>query len=171
MAQCEMCAKSLQSSSKVIIEGVIMTVCANCAKFGKPVERPKQNTLLAKTHGKSQKLGNANSFKPRRRAQNADADYVILPNIGQLIKQARETRNMRQIDLSRLLSISESEIHQIEAGSLMPTLAVARKFESGLKLKLITKLSQDDEDEADADIGLVDIDDFDEDAIVSKFKK
>lgn len=129
MAQCEMCSKDLPLI-EAEIEGVSMKVCQACSKFGTvkntPVTRKPQSVRKS---------------RPVRRRPQIDEEMMefVVPNAGELVKSAREKRKMRQIDLSRQLSISESEIHQVESGHLRPTLAIAKRFEEGLNIKLIAK--------------------------------
>jgi putative transcription factor len=150
MAQCEMCTATVLHPISVKIEGVQMKVCDKCRKYGVEVKQVSAPSFRPNSNS-SAVFRKAASRTPR---PQETTEEIIPPNIGAKIKAARESRNMRQIDLSRMLSISESEIHQIEAGSLTPTIAVARKFEKGLGVTLVKRVELDTLEHAQMDSGL-----------------
>jgi len=124
------------SLQPVIVEGVQLVVCPNCQKFGKLVSSTPQ--------------GQRREYVPGMRMPKKDdaPQEFVAPNAGDLIKGAREKRNMRQVDLARMLNIRESIVHQIEAGNTHQMLDVVKKFETALNLKLVAKrgaLSDDNE--------------------------
>ena len=123
MGQCELCGRSSETLKNVRVEGVEMNCCPVCAKSGVEVK----NYVFEKPQRRSFKREIKNEYE------------FIVPNAGALIKAKREQMNMKQIDLSRRLNIKESIIHQVESGSLKPTLDVAKKFEEGLGIFIISK--------------------------------
>jgi uncharacterized protein (TIGR00270 family) len=135
MANCEMCGANGQLQA-VIVEGVQMVACPNCVKFGKLVSSTPQ--------------GQARNYVPGMRMPKKDdtpVDFVVA-NAGELIKAARESRGMRQVDLARMLNIRESLVHQIEGGNTHQVLDVVKKFETALHLKLVGRRVGVEEDDA-----------------------
>lgn len=124
MAQCEMCNAS-KPLSPVIIEGVKMSVCNECKKFGKSVDDQPSRPGARRAEFVKRAIVETNEF--------------VVANAGQIVKAEREKRGLKQIDLSRMLNIRESVIHQLESGKYKPTLEEAKKIEKGLDLQLVAK--------------------------------
>ena len=139
MAQCEMCSKSVDNPTVVLVEGVEMKVCPACIKFGKrPAAKPVISQHMVRN---AQRV-----FRKQTKRADVDENKYVSSDAGKLVKAAREKLGIKQIDLSRKLSIAEAEIHQVESGHMSPTLALARKFEQGLHIKLIKEFEKDDEE-------------------------
>ncbi|MFT4312391.1 MAG: helix-turn-helix domain-containing protein [Candidatus Woesearchaeota archaeon] len=128
--KCEMCSSDGQLTPR-IIEGVELQLCPKCKHYGLPPAQKKQPFRKK---------------SPASRYQQDETYEFITPKAGQLIKAEREKRNLKQIDLSRMLNIKESVIHQVESGHAKPTFADAKIFEQGLGVKLIFKKDTSDID-------------------------
>lgn len=124
MPACDLCGTSAPLK-ETKVEGTLLKVCQNCAKFGTQDVIPQNRNQRMRTQSSSYK-------KP------TDDGLIVLPNAGQLIKAEREKRNMRQVDFSRMLNIKESIIHQIESGHAI-TVDVVKKIEAQLHIKLTAK--------------------------------
>ena len=118
MANCELCGRS-GNLIKAIVEGSLLNVCENCAKFGKVIE-VKQNLQLKPIKQKTTELIN-----------------IISPEYPKLIKNSREKLNMKQEDLAKKIDEKLSVIHKLETGHLQPTILLAKKLEKTLNIKLI----------------------------------
>ena len=124
MSSCEMCGKESEKLKEVRVEYVPMKVCTNCERYG-TVEKKKHTPVVKRTFVQTKSVTSAYEF--------------IVTNAGELIKDAREKKNMRQVDLARRMVFKESIIHQVESSHRKPTLAEARKFEEVLNITLIAK--------------------------------
>ncbi|MFT4310173.1 MAG: helix-turn-helix domain-containing protein [Candidatus Woesearchaeota archaeon] len=113
---CEMCGARDVPLKKTLIEGVELHVCAKCRPFGKALE-PKK---VVKTFVKKQVV-----------IADIKKDYA------HLLKQKREQKGMRQVDLAKFLNEKESLIHQIESGHLKPSDGFIKKVRSMLGLELL----------------------------------
>ncbi|MBQ6782550.1 MAG: helix-turn-helix transcriptional regulator [Acholeplasmatales bacterium] len=71
-------------------------------------------------------LFNSNSY------DNSDIELEI----GRTIKKKRLEKNMSQIELSRLTSITQSNISKIEKGKVNITIAQLKRIATALKLKI-----------------------------------
>ncbi len=119
MASCEICGED-RDLVKAIIEGSLLDVCNNCAKFG--------NTIVVKQLKKEE--------KPVKK-MTSEIINIINPDYPSLIKNAREKLGLKQQDLALKLNEKESIIHKLETGSLQPTIILARKLEKTLNINLV----------------------------------
>ncbi|WP_297215624.1 multiprotein bridging factor aMBF1 [Thermoplasma sp.] len=141
--ECEMCGKKVSKTTKIIIDGAVLNVCDDCAKFGtpviehnkfKPVEQPIKVQLPDKPQPKV-----VAAKKPARRVNEEDLD--IVEDYAELVKNARERLAMSQADLAAKIFERKNVIASIERGELMPDLKIARKLEKILGITLVEKSS------------------------------
>ena len=119
MVNCELCGSS-GNLIKAIIEGSLLNVCENCAKFGKAIV-VKQQPIQA---------------RPLRQ-KTTEIINIINPEYPKLIKEAREKLNMKQEDLAKEIDEKISLIHKLETGQLQPTILLSKKLERVLNVNLI----------------------------------
>ncbi len=117
MSNCEICGKSA-NLSKVIIEGSLLNVCENCAKFGKAIIVKQEKA------------------KPIKK-QTSEIISIINPNYPAIIKNAREKLDMRQEELAKKIDEKLSMIHKLETGHLQPTILLAKKLERFLNISIV----------------------------------
>ncbi len=125
MVDCDMCGKKGISPIKVKIEGTVMTVCSNCAKYGERLADPK--TMV----------NNFNSNRPRFKKTNPDENKFITKDFARLVKEARERKGLKQEDVAKQLNEKESIIHKVESNHFKPSFRLARKLEHFYHIKLI----------------------------------
>ena len=148
--ECEMCGKKTAKTTKIRVDGEILNVCDDCARFGKPVdavrsfnslssehsENPKPVTMPEKPRTYSAPLRSKPVYrKPKEdlEAMDIDPDYAII------IKEAREKLSWTQEELAKKLQERKNVLSSIERGELMPDRRIARKMEKLLEVKLIQK--------------------------------
>ena len=119
MANCELCGRS-EDLVKAIVEGSLLNVCKNCAKFGKAITLKQQPQVIRQIKQKTNEIIN-----------------VINPEYPKRIKEAREKLNMKQEDLAKKIDEKVSVIHKIETGNVQPTMLLAKKLERTLNIDLI----------------------------------
>lgn len=73
--------------------------------------------------------------------QNYNSD-MNLHEIGKLIKERRESLNLRQEDLSELSTINTRTIHLIEQGTANPSFETLKKISEVLGLEVLLKIKQ-----------------------------
>ncbi len=117
---CDMCGRQAELY-RAVIEDVELNVCESCAKFGKVVGRREAE------------------LKPGKRfsEQKSEKMELIVDNFSGLIKKKREDLKLTQKEFAQKINEKESVIHKIETGGLEPSLALARKLEKMLKIKLV----------------------------------
>jgi len=122
---CDLCGKVEERLYKTIIEGVELSVCPACSKFGKvlaPVKRytPKeQHRMAEKSESREEKI------------------ELLAEDYAEIIKKKREAMGLTQKEFAKKINEKESIIHKIEVGAFEPSLALAKKLEKELGVKLI----------------------------------
>lgn len=122
---CDLCGKTEERLNRTLIEGVELSVCPACSKFGKviaPVKRytPKEQHRMAE--------------KAESRVEKIE---LLVEDYAEIIKKKREAVGLTQKDFALRLNEKESTIHKIETGTLEPVLSLAKKLEKILGVKLI----------------------------------
>ncbi|MBS7287456.1 MAG: TIGR00270 family protein [Candidatus Freyarchaeota archaeon] len=133
---CEVCGRRMRGSPvSVIIEGAIMNVCEECARFGatpstwsrsprKPLQRIPQREEAANPRGRV--------TAPVR----VEGEEELVEGYGSLIREAREKMGLSQEELAKLVKEKVSVIKRVEAGRMEPPRQLASKLEKVLKIKL-----------------------------------
>ncbi|MBI2107698.1 TIGR00270 family protein [Candidatus Woesearchaeota archaeon] len=119
---CDMCGRH-GDMYNAIIEDVELSVCESCAKFGKVMGRKNSEYIPER--------------RPAMPGHPDESIELIVDNYAQLIKGKREAMGLTQKEFAQKLNEKESTIHKIETGGLEPPMALARKLEKLLKVKLI----------------------------------
>ena len=134
--QCELCGAKIQGQPKTVrIEGALLEVCAQCAKYGIEVQIPKK----AEGRGKPVAGKPVPSPTPVRRRRDV-LDMIegeIVDDYGNRIRNARMERGWTQKDLAMELKEKELLIKKIEKGDLIPEDDVRIKLERALNIRLI----------------------------------
>ncbi len=125
MMQCELCGTET-SLVRALIEGTELSVCRSCASYGKML-RPIQPTAAP--------VQKQAAEKPKK--IDDELIQMVVPDCGSIVKQKRERLGLRQEDLALKIAEKESLIHNLEAGRFIPGIALAKKLERFLKIRLI----------------------------------
>ncbi len=122
---CDLCGKIEDGLNRTLIEGVELSVCPACSKFGKviaPVKRytPKeQHRMAEKAESREEKI------------------ELLVEDYSGIIKKKRESMGLTQKDFANRINEKETTIHRIETSELEPSLALAKKLERLLGVKLV----------------------------------
>lgn len=119
---CELCGKG-GVLVDAVVEGTSLRVCDKCGGFGKVLSRP-----VGKHAGVV------------RRVVEKQAPEVV-QDFASRIRGMREKLGLSQKDFALRLNEKEGVISQLEAGSLMPSLELAKKLERLLKIKLLEEVA------------------------------
>jgi len=132
--QCELCGARIQGPPKTVrIEGALLDVCAQCAKYGTEVQMPK------KVEGRGKPVAGRPAPAPVRRRRDV-LDMIegeIVDDYGERIRNARMERGWSQKDLAMELKEKELLIKKIEKGDLIPEDVLRIKLERTLNIRLI----------------------------------
>ncbi len=133
--QCDLCGKDTNLVI-ALVEGTELQVCEQCAKFGKVIKKvepePKRKKKTKKELEKVMKEG------PKK-----ERIQVINPDYGSIIKKKRESIGLKQEDFAKKINEKISLIHKVEIGGFEPSIALARKIERFLKVKLIEQYEEE----------------------------
>jgi putative transcription factor len=122
MVVCEMCGKS-GSLVNARVEGAAMQLCSNCSKYGQVLIKPQ--------------LRSKRSFAPR-----PGEDVQVITNVAYILQKSRNSRTMTQKEFADLLSEKLSVVQKWEAGTMKPSIVVAKKLERVLQITLLEKIGE-----------------------------
>lgn len=132
MASCEMCGRQ-DRLFRTSVEGAELMLCKDCSRFGKVLAAPmvimKKETIAVK------------------KVERPEIVQSIVIGYGKLVKDAREKAGLKQEELAMKLQERESIIQKVESGKFEPSIALARKLEKFLSIKLV------EEGEAETSVG------------------
>lgn len=127
MPNCDMCGEEIGCPLVASIEGVELSVCNKCAKFGKVIRKTK--TLVKEEKTKKDFVRNV--------PQREKIIQILVEDYSTKIKNAREKASLKQEDFAKKINEKASLIHNIESGKFEPSIKLARKIEKFLNIKLI----------------------------------
>ncbi|MBN1544373.1 TIGR00270 family protein [Candidatus Woesearchaeota archaeon] len=130
MSTCDMCGKEAELV-KARIEGTLLDVCDECARFGEIVER---RAFRPKELPQRQ----AAAPKPKRK----EILQIIVTDYADKIKNAREKMGLTQEEFSKKLNERVSIMQKMEAGQFKPSIDLARKLERELHVHLVEQYDE-----------------------------
>lgn len=133
-----MCGKEVDSLSKGLVEGVAMSLCSVCIKYGKPI--PKFKTQAK--HKVPSKI-----YQSKHIVKEMESRERIVDDYSSIIRTARQKVQMPQKALAVKLAEKESVIHSIETGRQEPSISLAKRIEKLLKIELVIEESSSSDDE------------------------
>ena len=134
MPACDMCGQEARLL-KAKIEGTLLDVCPQCAKFGEIISRP-QPSFSKKVNTPKQ-----TPQIPKRK----EIIQVIVEDYGHKIRNARERKGLTQEQFAGQLNEKESIIQKMESGQFKPSIKLARKLERMLHIQLVEEYSESGE--------------------------
>ncbi len=118
---CEMCGSDIDTR-ECIVEGTILDLCSKCSSYGNIIKMEKPDLVPVN--------------KPRKIVVEEPLQ-ILVDNCGELIKKAREKKEMKQAELGMFTGEKESVINKYERGLLKPSLQTALKLQKKLGVVLI----------------------------------
>jgi putative transcription factor len=138
---CELCGKEQDRTTSVQIEGTVLRVCKECARFGDAVKAG------AKTTGAQAQTVIAARLENRERRMKSRDVYSTGEEVSELaedfphrIREARENLGWKQEELALKMSEKISVIMKVERGDMRPNDALIKKFEKTLGIALMEKV-------------------------------
>jgi putative transcription factor len=138
--QCEMCGSEVEVPNRVRVEGTVMELCADCAKFGTVLEAPAPERARAPRGGPPPYA--VSRGPPRGRSLEERDLYTEMPELelvpdwGRRIREAREKLTWTPEELAKRLNEKKSVVLKLESGSFHPPDATVRKVERLLHVRL-----------------------------------
>lgn len=139
MPRCEMCGTKESSLTTIKTSQAQLDVCESCEDLGTTVETendtPDQNTKYSTTNSSS-------SETKSRSTQSTDEGDNLRMDYGEVIRSARERRDLSVTELAREMNEKASHLRGIENEERQPT----QQLQTQLESKLDISLSADSED-------------------------
>ena len=104
----------------VNVDGAELNVCKNCVKYGEVKKKEVFRNPIIKNYDKKDQK-----------------EFRIVKNYSDLLRSAREKKNISQEDFAKSINERESVVAKWEQGALKPRIGVARKLGKILGLRLI----------------------------------
>lgn len=139
---CEMCGKDVPQTSRVRLEGSVLSLCSECARFGTLVDPvPLPSTAASAEVRFRPSTGATRAGAPRRRLEERDlyqeiGEMELAPDWNKRIRLAREAHLWTPEELGKKLNEKKSVVLKIESGHFHPSDALVRKIEHLLKVRL-----------------------------------
>ncbi len=136
---CELCGRDVPHLKKVIIEGVVLNVCDECAKFGTEIKGDKipKNVKYLPPEVIRERI----ERKRRMKDRGLGEEEVLAEDYSARIRRAREKLNMTQDELAKKILEKKTVISKIERGEMKPDEKLIKKLEKVLNIKLKEKVS------------------------------
>jgi len=131
---CEMCGKKVSNLKTVLIEGSMLNVCPNCARFGKPVKPEIAATpveIAQRLELREKRLRTKNVFE--------NIENELVDDYAKKIRDARTKMNLTPEELGKRINEKKTVITKIESKSMRPDENLIKKMETTLNIKLTEK--------------------------------
>ena len=131
---CEMCGKKVSNLKTVLIEGSMLNVCPNCARFGKPVKPEIAATpveIAQRLELREKRLRTKNVFE--------NIENELVDDYAKKIRDARTKINLTPEELGKKINEKKTIITKIESKSMRPDENLIKKLETTLNIKLTEK--------------------------------
>ena len=136
--RCEMCGKEVPYLKTVVIEGAVLKVCEDCARFGKEISPKEAKKYVRASSAISERL---EMREKRMRERDVLEDEEVLdPDFPEKIRDARMSLGMTQEELAKKINEKHSVITKIEHGELVPDENLRKKLEKALNIRLMIKM-------------------------------
>ena len=137
-----MCGKEMTSLLPVRIEGTILSVCRDCARFGDNVKAGgKQGTTVEPSLIQVRLQNRERRMKTKDVYEGGEESFEMALDYPKRIKEAREKMGWKQEELAAKMNERESIIHKLESGTMHPDDALIRKVEKTLDIKIKEKVT------------------------------
>jgi len=137
---CEMCGNEVETTSRVRVEGTVLALCSNCAKFGTVLDPP---TAPAPTERAPVRPGTPATrvMGTGRRLEERDlyteiGELELAPDWARRVRVAREAAAWTPEDLAKKLNEKKSVVLKLESGAFHPPDQLVRKVEHLLRIRL-----------------------------------
>jgi putative transcription factor len=133
---CEICGRPIEGEPiPVEVDKAVLYVCRSCAaQYGKRATQQQPQAAAQK--------------KPAPRPKPAaprppPLEVELVENFGAVIRRARENLGLSREALAAMLGVKETVLRRIEAGQLQPDLALAKRLERALGVRLLVEAAEE----------------------------
>lgn len=137
---CELCGREVPKLKMVNVEGSVLKVCFECAKFGKesaptPVdteEDEQEDAIARRLEIRTKRMKSRDIF--------AEFSEELVEDYHRRIQRARNDKGWTQEELGRKLNERKSIIAKLENKSIKPDNKLIRKLEKTLDIVLLERV-------------------------------
>jgi putative transcription factor len=140
---CEMCGQDVESTSRVRVEGSVLLLCSNCAKFGKALDPPPPPPAAPSSPGRptaysggASRTGGVGRTMQERDLYQEIGEMELSPDWSKRIRIAREALHWTPEELGKKLNEKKSVVLKMESGGFRPPDELLRRIERLLKVRL-----------------------------------
>jgi putative transcription factor len=137
---CEMCGAEVETTSRVRVEGTVLSLCVNCSKFGTILDPPpapvrterapvRPGTPATRVMGTGRRL-------EERDLYTEIGELELAPDWARRVRVAREAVVWTPEELAKKLNEKKSVVLKLESGGFHPSDQLVRKLEHLLKIRL-----------------------------------
>ena len=140
---CELCGREAPKLKMVNVEGSVLKVCFNCAKFGTESRpKPSEPSLTEKEDTISKRL-EQRSKRSRPRDIFSELSEELVEDYHKRISHARNEEGWTQEELGRKLNERKSIIAKLENKTIKPDNKLIRKLEKALDIVLLERIDME----------------------------
>ncbi len=137
--ECEICGKPISDNPKrTKIDGSVMAVCDDCAKFGRIQKAPPKPKFQKRPNN------TRNKNKQTQKQRKEEPQEELIEDYNTIIRKKRESKNWTREQLGHKLNEKVSVINRIETGKMVPDIKLIKKIEKTLDIELLEKFNNDD---------------------------
>lgn len=135
--RCELCGKEVPHLKTAIIEGAVLKVCEDCAKFGEEIDEREVRKYVKGRPAITEKL----ESRERRMKEKdiLEEEEVLAPDYSGRVKEGRIRLGLNKEELAKKINEKRSVIAKVESGELVPDKELTRKLEKFLNIDLMIK--------------------------------
>jgi putative transcription factor len=132
MAKCEICGSNIMGEShRIEVDGAVMIVCGRCSRLGRPAK--EEAPVSAAPRGPSE---STMRIYRKPAAVVPDDELVLREDYATVLRKAREAAGLTQEQLGMNINEKSSVVAKLESGRLKPSVALAKKLEHLMKIRL-----------------------------------
>lgn len=138
--ECEICGKPISDNPiRTKIDGSVMAVCKDCAKFGRIQKEPPKPKFQQKKGSKKR-----NNTSKKKYNNRDEPNEELVEDFNKIIRNAREAKNWSREKLGEEIYEKVSVINRIESGKMIPDIKLTKKLEKTLNITLLEKIDSID---------------------------
>ncbi len=137
---CELCGREVPKLKMVNIEGSVLKVCFNCAKFGQESVPKPVDTTETEIDDAIHRGLEIRTKRMKSRDIFTEFSEELVEDYHQRIQRARNDKGWTQEELGRKLNERKSIIAKLETKSIKPDNKLIRKLEKTLDIVLLEKI-------------------------------
>jgi putative transcription factor len=135
-----MCGAEVPRLNRITIEGSILSVCQNCAKFGQTgTQKTNEDGIINKPTIEQRLEKREKRLKTKDVFETGQVELAL--DYPQRIRRARASQGMSQEELGKKINEKKSVVAKLENGNMVPDEKLTKKLERALEISLKEKVA------------------------------